>query len=139
MKTRFNILSIAFLMASTLLPSCSMGRGDRRDSNFEQAVLTHLDSTSNVEYVGMSDVHTLEGNRLQSVVIYYVTDSIGNRIERNARIITNADCSEVYTWENLDTQVIGYAKQMVSDKLEENGINMDGNSLIDALIELKKR
>ncbi len=137
MKTKFSILSIAFLMAVSLLASCSMGKGDRRDSNLEQAVLTRLDSISNVEYVGMSDVHTLDGNRLQSVVIYYVTDSIGNRIECNARVTTNDDCSEVFAWEDLDSNILGETKQMVSDKLEEKGINMDG-SLIDALIELKK-
>ena len=132
MKTKFTILSISFLMAVSLFASCSMGKGDRRDSNLEQAVLTRLDSISNVEYVGMSDVHTIDGNRLQSVVIYYVTDSIGNRIERNARVTTNEDYSEVFAWEDL-----GETKQMVSDKLEEKGINLDG-SLIDSLIELKK-
>ena len=137
MKTKFTILPIAFLTAASLLASCSMGKGDRRNSNLEQAVLTRLDSISNVEYVGMSDVHTIDGNRLQSVVIYYVTDSIGNRIERNARVTTNDDCSEVFTWEDLDSNVLGETKQKVSDKLEEKGINLDG-SLIDALIELKK-
>lgn len=137
MKTKFSILSIAFLMAVSLLASCSMGKGDRRDSNLEQAVLTRLDSIPNVEYVGMSDVHTLDGNRLRSVVIYYVTDSIGNRIERNARVTTNDDCSEVFAWEDLDSSVLGETKQKVTDKLEEKGINLDG-SLIDALIELKK-
>jgi len=137
MKTKFTILSISFLMAVSLFASCSMGKGDRRDSNLEQAVLTRLDSISNVEYVGMSDVHTIDGNRLQSVVIYYVTDSIGNRIEQNARVTTNDDCSEVFAWEDLDSNILGETKQMVSDKLEAKGINMDG-SLIDALIELKK-
>ena len=137
MKTKFTILSISFLMAASLFASCSMGKGDRRDSNLEQAVLTRLDSISNVEYVGMSDVHTIDGNRLQSVVIYYVTDSIGNRIERNARVTTNEDYSEVFAWEDLDSNVLGETKQMVCDKLEEKGINLDG-SLIDSLIELKK-
>lgn len=137
MKTKFKILSIAFLMTAYTFASCSIGKGDRRDSNLEQAVLTRLDSISNVEYVGMSDVHTLADNRLQSVVIYYVTDSIGNRIERNASVTTNDDCSEVFAWEDLDSHVLGETKQMVCDKLEEKGINMDG-SLIDALIELKK-
>ena len=94
MKTKFTILPIAFLTAASLLASCSMGKGDRRDS-------------------------------------------IGNRIERNARVTTNDDCSEVFTWEDLDSSVLGETKQKVSDKLEEKGINLDG-SLIDALIELKK-
>ena len=137
MKTKFTILSISFLMAASLFASCSMGKGDRRDSNLEQAVLTRLDSISNLEYEGHSDVHTIDGNRLQSVVIYYVTDSIGNRIERNARVTTNEDYSEVFAWEDLDSNVLGETKQMVSDKLEEKGINLDG-SLIDSLIELKK-
>ncbi len=80
MKTESALFCIAFLTASFLLASCSMDKGDRRDSNLEQAVLTRLDSIPNVEYVGVSDVHTLDDNRLQSVVIYYVTDSIGNRV-----------------------------------------------------------
>ena len=94
--------------------------------------------TPNVEYVGVSDVHTLDDNRLQSVVIYYVTDSIGNRVERNAQVTINEDCSEIFVWEDLDSNVLGETMQTVSDKLEEKGIYMD-RSLIDALIELKKR
>ena len=72
------------------------------------------------------------------MIIYYVTDSTGNKVEHNARVTTNDDCSEVYTWEELDSNVLGDTKQMISDKLEEKGIDMDG-SMIDALIELKKR
>ena len=138
MKTESALFCIAFLTASFLLASCSMDKGDRRDSNLEQAVLTRLDSIPNVEYVGVSDVHTLEDNRLQSVVIYYVTDSIGNRVERNAQVTINEDCSEIFVWEDLDSNVLGETMQTVSDKLEEKGIYMD-RSLIDALIELKKR
>lgn len=138
MKTESALFCIAFLTASFLLASCSMDKGDRRDSNLEQAVLTRLDSIPNVEYVGVSDVHTLDDNRLQSVVIYYVTDSIGNRVERNAQITINEDCSEIFVWEDLDSNVLGETMQTVSDKLEEKGIYMD-RSLIDALIELKKR
>lgn len=138
MKTESALFCIAFLTASFLLASCSMDKGDRRDSNLEQAVLTRLDSIPNVEYVGVSDVHTLYDNRLQSVVIYYVTDSIGNRVERNAQVTINEDCSEIFVWEDLDSNVLGETKQTVSDKLEEKGIYMD-RSLIDALIELKKR
>ena len=138
MKTESALFCIAFLTASFLLASCSMDKGDRRDSNLEQAVLTSLDSIPNVEYVGVSDVHTLDDNRLQSVVIYYVTDSIGNRVERNAQVTINEDCSEIFVWEDLDSNVLGETMQTVSDKLEEKGIYMD-RSLIDALIELKKR
>lgn len=64
--------------------------------------------------------------------------STGNKVEHNARVTTNDDCSEVYTWEELDSNVLGDTKQMISYKLEEKGIDMDG-SIIDALIELKKR
>ena len=138
MKTESALFCIAFLTASFLLASCSMDKGDRRDSNLEQAVLTRLDSIPNVEYVGVSDVHTLDDNRLQSVVIYYVTDSIGNRVERNAQVTINEDCSEIFVWEDLDSNVLGETMQTVSGKLEEKGIYMD-RSLIDALIELKKR
>ena len=138
MKTESALFCIAFLTASFLLASCSMDKGDRRDSNLEQAVLTRLDSIPNVEYVGVSDVHPLDDNRLQSVVIYYVTDSIGNRVERNAQVTINEDCSEIFVWEDLDSNVLGETMQTVSDKLEEKGIYMD-RSLIDALIELKKR
>ena len=128
MKTESALFCIAFLTASFLLASCSMDKGDRRDSNLEQAVLTRLDSIPNVEYVGVSDVHTLDDNRLQSVVIYYVTDSIGNRVERNAQVTINEDCSEIFVWEDLDSNVLGETMQTVRDR-----------SLIDALIELKKR
>ena len=63
---------------------------------------------------------------------------MGKRIERNVRVTTNNDCSEVYTWEDLDSKVLEDVKQKVNDKFEEKGIDLDG-SLIDALIELKRR
>lgn len=138
MKTKLTFRSIAFMMVASILASYAMGKGDRRNNNLEQAVLTRLDTIPNVEYVGMSNVHTLDNDSLQSVVIYYVTDSVGNRIEHNSRVTTNDDCSEIFAWEDLDSTVLEDTKQMVSKKLEEKGINMDG-SLIDALIELKKR
>lgn len=72
------------------------------------------------------------------MVIYYVTDSLGNKSERNARVTANDDCSEIYSWENLDCQVLGDVKQKVTDKMEEKGIDLDG-SLIDALIEIKRK
>ena len=120
MKMKITSLTIALLMASSLLSSCSMGKGNQRDRNLEQAVLTRLDSVPNVEYVGKSDVRTLDGNRL------------------HARVTASDDCSEIYTWEDLDSNILGDVKQKISDKFEEKGINMDG-SLIDALIELKKQ
>ena len=67
-----------------------------------------------------------------------MADSVGNRIERNARVTANDDCSEVFAWEDLDSNVLGETKRMISGKLEEKGIDMDG-SLIDALLELKKQ
>ncbi len=136
--TTITIITIAILMACHLLSSCSMGVGDNRDRNLEQSVLAHLNSVPNVEYVGLSDVSKSGDDNFKAVVIYYVTDSVGNKHERNARVTTNDDCSTIYTWEDLDSNILGDTKQMVSDKLEEKGINMD-SSLIDALIELKKR
>lgn len=138
MKTKITSCTIVFLMVASLLASCSMGKGDRRDRNLEQAVLTRLDSISDVEYVGLSDVQAFEDNRFQAVIIYYVADSVGNRIERNARVTANDDCSEVFAWEDLDSNVLRETKRMISGKLEEKGIDMDG-SLIDALLELKKQ
>ena len=128
------------LMASLTLPSCSLGlgRGHLRDRNLEKALLAHRDSISNIEYIGMSDVHELDGGKLESVIIYYLTDAVGNRTERNVRVITNNDCSQIYTWEDLDSKVLEDVKQKVSDKFEEKGIDIDGD-LIDAIIKLKRR
>ncbi len=138
MKTENTIFTIVLMMACLLLASCTAGMGDTRDRNLEQVVQTQLDSIPEVEYVGMSDVRSLEGDRLHAVVIYYAADSAGNRVERNARVTTNNDCSELYSWEELDTQVLSDVRHMVADKMEENGIDMDG-SLIDALIKLKRK
>lgn len=140
MKQLFSILAIVILMASLSLKSCSFGsgKGDLRDKNLERALLTRLDSIPGLEYVGMSDLHVLDENRIQTVIIFYATDSIGNRIECNARVTANNDCSQVYTWEDLDSKMLEEVKQKVSDKFEEKGINLDG-SLIDELIKLKRR
>ena len=72
------------------------------------------------------------------MIICYITDSVGNRTEYNARVTTNDDCSEIYSWEELNTHILSDVKQKVTDTMEEKGIDMDG-SLIDALIELRKR
>lgn len=140
MKKLLTSLAIVISMASLPLTSCSLGtgKGDQRNKNIEHALKTRLDSISDIEYVGMSDVHILDGNRLQTVIIFYATDSIGNKVEHNVRITANTDCSEVYSWENLETKVLEDVKQKVNDKFEEKGINLDG-SIIDALIELKRR
>ncbi len=138
MKKKITLLSIALSMALLAFTSCSIGKGDQKDRNLEQAMLAHLDSVDNVSYVGMSDVRELGDNRLQAVIIYYVTDSVGNRAERNARVTANDDCSEILTWEDFDSEVLGDAKQMVVEKFEEKGVNID-DGLIDALIELKRR
>ena len=138
MKKKNLIHSLLMMTVSIVITSCTAGAGDRRDRNLEQAALARLDSVDGVRYVGMSDVHELDDDRLQAVVIYYVTDSAGDRTERNARVTASHDCSEILAWEDLDSQVFGDVRQMVDDKLEEKGIDMDG-SLLEALIELKRR
>ena len=135
MKTKNYML---LLIVSLIIASCSFGKGDVRNRNLEQTMLARFNSISNIQYVGMSDIHELDGDRFQTVIIYYITDSIGNRTEHNARVTTNDDCSEIYTWEDLDSNILSYTKRMVSDKLEEKEIGLNVN-LIDALIELKKR
>lgn len=138
MKNKTTFSAIAFLMACLALASCSMGKGDQRNRNLKHAVLSRLDSIPGVEYVGTSDVHDLDDNRLSAVILYYVADSTSNKIEQNARVTTNYDCSVVYSWEDLDSSILGDTKQMVSDNLKRKGIDFD-DSLIDALIELKRR
>ena len=138
MKTKNYILSILFLMVSIAITSCSPGKGYLRDRNLEQATLARLDSVPGIQYVGKSYARELDGDAFQTVIIYYATDSVGNRAEYNARVTTNDDCSEIYSWEEMDTRILGDIKQKVSDKMEEKGIDLDG-SLIDALIELRKR
>ena len=115
-----------------------MGVGDTRDRNIGAATVDRLDTIPDVEYVGLADTHELEDGNFQAVVIYYVTDTEGNKAERNARVTTNSDGSEILTWEDLDCCVLTDTKQKISDKMEEKGINLDA-SLIDALIELKKQ
>lgn len=139
MKRIISMLAIASMMAFAALSSCGFGqgKGDSRDRNLELATLSRLDSIENVEYVGMSDVHDTD-NGCNAVVIYYVPDSLGNKVERNARITANDDCSEIYTWEDLDCSVLSEVKQKVTDKMEKKGIDLDG-SLIDALIEIKRK
>lgn len=138
MKTKNNTLALLILMVSIAIASCSIGKGDRRNKNLEEVTLARLDSVPGIQYVGMSDSHELEGDKFQTVIIYYVTDSVGNRAEYNVRVTTNDDCSEIYSWEEMDTRILGDVKQKVNDKMKESGIDMDG-SLIDALIELRKR
>ena len=140
MKKLLSILAIVILMASLYLTTCSSEtcKGDLRDKNLESTLKTRLDSFSGSEYVGMSDVRTLNDTTFQAIIIYYVADSASNRTEHNVRVTTNEDCSEVYTWEDLDSKMLENVKQKVSAKLEENGIDLDG-SLIDTLIKLKRR
>lgn len=140
MIKKFLTLAIAAIMAHAALTSCSwnVGQGDVRDRNIGNATLAYLDSISDVEYIGLADTRDLEDGNFQAVVIYNVIDSAGNKSERNARVITSGDGSEILAWEDLDSNVLGDTKQKISDKMEEKGINLDGN-LIDALIELKKQ
>lgn len=102
MKTKNYILSILFLMVSIAITSCSPGKGYLRDRNLEQATLARLDSVPGIQYVGKSYARELDGDTFQTVIIYYATDSVGNRAEYNARVTTNDDCSEIYSWEEMD-------------------------------------
>lgn len=138
MKTKNYTLALLILIVSIAIAACSMGKGNLRDKNLEQATLARLDSVPGIQYVGMADTHELDGGKFQTVIIYYVTDSVGNRTEYNVRVTTNNDGSEIYSWEEMDTHILSDVKQKVNDKMEENGIPIDG-SLIDALIELRKR
>lgn len=140
MKTQLSLIALVATMLSLALSSCSwhMGRGDIRDNNIEKATLARLDSISGVQFVGLSDTRTLEDGTFEAVVIYYVPDSAGGRQERNARMVTTDDGSEILSWDDLECHILDDVKQMVNDKLEGNGINID-DSLIDALIELKRR
>lgn len=142
MKRKVTLFTIV-LMAMSLLGSCSLGigKGDRRDRNLQQALLTRLDTVPGVEYIGKSDVRQIHENgttRLSAVIIYFVTDSLGERSERNALVTTSDDCAEIYSWEELDTRILTDVKQQVTEKMEEVGLPIDG-SLIDAIIALKKR
>lgn len=146
MKKRILTLAMAAIMAHAALTSCgwNVGRGDIRDRNIGNATLAYLDSIPDVEYVGLADTHDLEDGKFQAVVIYYVTDTVGNKTECNARVTTNGDGSVILSWEDLGSHIISYTKQKVTDKMEEKGINLGGNhrsasGLIDALIELKKQ
>lgn len=138
MKTINYTLALLFLMVSFAIASCSPTKGELRDRNLEQATLARLDSVPGIQYVGKSYARELDDDKFQAVIICYVTDSAGNRTEYNARVTTNDDCSEIYSWEEMDTHILGDIKQKVSDKMEKKGIDLDG-SLIDALIELRKR
>ncbi len=139
MKKKILMLAIAVIMAQAAVTSCgwNVGQGDVRDRNIGNATVTYLDTIPNVEYVGLGDSHDLEDGNFQAVVIFYVVDSAENKMERNARVTTNSDGSEILSWEDLDTHILRDAKQKITEKMEEKGINLDG-SLIDALINLKK-
>lgn len=138
MKTINYTLALLILMVSFAIASCSPRKGELRDRNLEQATLARLDSVPGIRYVGKSYARELDDDKFQAVIICYVTDSAGNRTEYNARVTTNDNCSEIYSWEEMDTHVLGDVKQKVSDKMEEKGVDLD-DSLIDALIELRKR
>lgn len=138
MKTKCFILPLLFLMVSFAIASCSPRKGELRDRNLEQATLARLDSVPGIQYVGKSYARELDDDKFQTVIICYITDSVGNRTEYNARVTTNDNCSEIYSWEELNTHILSDVKQKVTDTMEEKGIDMDG-SLIDALIELRKR
>jgi len=140
MKKKILTLAMAVIIAQAAITSCGLnvGKGDKRDRNIGSATLNYLDSIPDVEYIGLADTRVLDNGQFQAVVIYNVTDSAGNKTERNARVTTNGDGSEIFTWEDLDGSVLNETKQKIKDKMEEIGLPLDG-SLIDALIEIKKR
>ena len=137
MNLKFHLIAIALLMAAVALSSCTTGQNVRRDRNLEQALLARVDTVPYVEYVGMSDVSNNNDHTCSAVIIYYVTDKDGVKTERNARVTANEDCSEIYAWEDLDTQILDSVKQQMTDRFEENGISVDG-SIIDNIIKLKR-
>ncbi len=140
MTKKFLTLAIAVIMAHAALISCgwNVGKGDIRDRNIGKATLVLVGSDHDVEYVGLADTRDLEDGNFQAVAIYNVTDSVGNKTERNARVTATGDGSEILSWEDLDSNILSDAKQKITDKMEEKGINIDG-SLINALIEIKKQ
>ncbi len=138
MKTINYTLAHLILMVSFAIASCSPRKGELRDRNLEQAILARLDSVPGIQYVGKSYARELDDDKFQTVIIYYVGDSLGNGTEYNVRVIANDDCSEIYSWEEMDTHVLSDVRQKLNEKMEEKGIGL-GGSLIDALIELKKR
>ncbi len=137
-KNHFPALMI--MMAIAALSSCSwnIGRGDLRERNIRSAMLERLDSIPGVEFIGLADTRESDDGNFQAVIIFTVPDSGENTIERNARVRTNGDGSEIYSWEDLDCRILDEVKHKVTDKLEEKGIKIDG-SLIDAIIELKRK
>ncbi len=139
MKKKILMLAMAVIIAQAAVTSCgwNVGQGDKRDRNIGSATLNYLDSIPDIEYIGLADTRDLDNGQFQAIVIYKVTDSSGNKTERNARVTTNGDGSEIITWEDLDCSVLSDTKQKITEKMEEKGIDLDG-SLIDALIELKK-
>lgn len=138
MKAKNFFPSLLFLIGLFLISSCFNGIGDVRDKNLEQATLARLDSVAGIRFVGISNTREIDENKFQAVIIYYVTDSIGNRNEYNVRVTTNYDCSEIYSWEELDSEILSDIKNKVSEKMSEKGIDLN-ESLIDALMKIKKR
>lgn len=141
MKMKIVTLAIAVIMAQATLTSCgwNVGQGDKRDRNIGIATLNYLDSIPDVEYIGLADTHDFEDDKFQAVVIFNVTDSTGHKTERNVRVTTNSDGSEILSWEDLENSVLSNTKQKITDKMEEKGINIVDGNLIDALIEIKKQ
>ena len=140
MKKKILMPAIAVILAQATLTSCdwNVGKGDNRDRNIGIATLNYLDSIPDVEYIGLADTHDLEDGKFQAVVIFNITDETGNKTERNARVVTTSDGSEILSWEDIDSRILSDTKQKIADKMEEKGINLDG-SLIDALIEINKQ
>lgn len=140
MSKRILTIAIAAMMAYAALQSCGYREGDRLDRNLRVSVIAHLDTIPDVEYVGHFDTeHPIENGQqlLRAGIIYHITDSAGNRVERNARVTTNADGTEIISWEELDCQTLSDVKQQVADRFHEAGIDIDGD-FIEELLKLKR-
>ncbi|MDE7402407.1 MAG: hypothetical protein K2M87_03230 [Muribaculaceae bacterium] len=123
---RFIIISI-IAIATQLLFSCVTGIGDKRDHNLEKALLERTNASA--QYIGKSNIYQLDEDRLEAVIIYYKSDSDGKRTEYNAKVKTNSDCSTIYEWEDLNSQVLTDTKHKFKDKLEEKVLNTDGKHI----------
>lgn len=134
------ITAIALLMVCPMFTSCSVAEGNRQERNLKKSLIARLDTLPGVEYVGRFDTEWFKQNGMtlcRSGVVYYVTDSVGNRVERNARVVTNDDCTKILAWEDLDSKILGTVKSEVSEKFENDGVSVDGD-LIDALLKSRQ-
>lgn len=140
MKSKYSISALILVIAVIFISSCSGTKGTERDrnSNLEKAVRIHYDDVLDIHYIGMSYKIELKDGKFLGVIIYSVTDSIGNQTKRRARVTMNHDCTEIYSWEELYTDCPHDVKYFVKENQYEESINPIDGSLIDAVIELRK-